>query len=112
MNRTRGVLALALMMALSVPAWGSKLSTQRVNSYKCYGAAGNIRVPYMTTGNSVFMRNGYTSPLIYRAPGVDNPYNPGARPGYNLPFYGARMGFTDNFNGYIPKPMLLPSNAK
>jgi hypothetical protein len=70
----------------------------------------DITVPYLSNGYSAF---GFpVAPLVYSTPDVDDRYNPGARPTFNLPFYGARVGFGGFANGAVPKPTLLPANAR
>ena len=46
---------------------------------------------------------------IYTTPIVDAPRNPGARPVYNLPFYGASQAFGWS-EGVVsrPKPAVVP----
>ncbi len=103
--------ALLMLMVLSAPAWADRTPSQRAQGQKDHGTREDIRVPYLTTGDSAF--GAYrVAPRIFASPDTDDPKNPGARPAYNLPFYGARMGYGDSFNGFIPKPTLLPSQSK
>lgn len=114
MNRWRwvkGMLALALLTGTAAPVLADRTPTGRVPGQKDFGTRGDQSVPYLTTGRSAFM-SGYVSPLIYASPVADDLRNPGARPAYNLPFYGARMGFGGFNNGAVPKPFLLPSQAR
>ena len=107
----KGALALALLAGTAAPVLADRTPTARVEGQKSTGARVDITVPYLTTGGSAFM-SGYVSPLIYASPVADDLRNPGARPAYNLPFYGARMGFGGSNNGAVPKPFLLPSQSR
>jgi hypothetical protein len=108
---TRCLPALVLLACLSAPALADRVPMRRAEGMRSHGTRPDISVPYLTTGRSAF--GAYSvSPLIYAAPTVDNPYAPGARPVYNLPFYGARMGFSGYANGAVPKTYLLPSRNR
>ena len=107
----KGVLALALLIAATDPARADRTPSVRAEGQKSTGARVDITVPYLTTGRSAF--GAYSvAPIIYASPVVDDLLNPGARPCYNLPFYGARMGFGGYNNGAVPKPTLLPSQSR
>jgi hypothetical protein len=107
----KGVLALALLIAAAAPALADRTPSRRSEGQKSTGARTDITVPYLTTGRSAF--GAYSvAPNIYASPVVDDPTNPGGRPCYNLPFYGARMGFGGYNNGAVTKPTLLPSQAR
>ena len=111
MKRLKPVFALVLLALAAAPARADRTPSVRAQGQKVSPAQNNIRVPYLTTGSSAF--GAYrVAPLIYSAPDTDDPGNPGARPAYNLPFYGARMGYSGVANGYVPKPRLLPSQAR
>jgi hypothetical protein len=66
------------------------------------GTRVDITVPYLTTGNSTFMK-GAVAPRIYSSPIVNDPANPQARPVFNLIFYGAQQAFGDKSNGAVPR---------
>src|SRR5262245_8409117 len=103
--------ALALLACLASPALADRTPSQRVEGQKSTGARVDITVPYLTTGYSAF--GAYSvAPRIYAAPVVDDPAKPGTRPTFNLPFYSGRMGYSGAANGAVPKPTLLPSDAR
>src|SRR5205809_1038027 len=105
------ILGLLAVMVLAAPAWADRTPSVRSQGQRHNGTRIDITVPYLTTGNTAF--GAYkVAPRIYTSPSADDPAKPGARPTYNLPFYGARMGFGTGTNGYIEKPKLLPSQAK
>jgi hypothetical protein len=107
------LLAAALLFSAAT-AYADRTPTTRVNGQKVSPVdplKENIRVPYLTTGDTAF--GAYrVSPIIYSVPVADDFGNPGARPTFNLPFYSGRMGFSGNNNGYVPKPTLLPTQAR
>jgi hypothetical protein len=105
MKRLQAALAAALLALLATPAWADRTPSVRSEGQQVSPARNDIRVPYLTGAYRV-------APLIYAAPVADDLGNPGARPTFNLPFYGARMGFSGVHNGYVPKPTLLPSQAR
>jgi hypothetical protein len=107
----KGVLALALLAGTAAPVLADRTPTTRVEGARSNGTRIDITVPYLTTGRTAFM-SGYVAPFVYASPVADDLRNPGARPAYNLPFYGARMGFGGFNNGAVPKPYLLPSQAR
>ncbi len=103
--------SLLALVLLAVPAWADRTPSVRSQGQRDNGTRTDIFVPYLTTGSNAF--GAYqVAPRVYSAPTADDLRNPGARPAFNLPFYGARMGYGDILNGYIPKPTLLPSQAK
>ena len=120
---------------LAAPAWADRTPSVRAEGQRHHGTRTDITVPYLATGSQAFVAIDLSklsaaaaaevitakatafgaykvSPRIYTTPSADDLANPAARPAYNLPFYGARMGFGSGFNGAIPKPTLLPSQAK
>jgi len=105
MSRSRwvaGLIATAMLTALVGDALGRE-PTQRTSGQKSSGSRSDATVPYLTTGDSAFMGNS-VGPKIYKSPIVDDPKNPGAKPVYNLIFYGAVQSFGDKSNGATPKP--------
>jgi hypothetical protein len=103
-----GLLALALLAA---PVRADRTPSVRSQGQRDNGTRTDITVPYLTTGNSAF--GAYrVAPRIYSSPTADDPAKQGAKPAYNLPFYSGRMGFGTGSNGAVPKPTLLPSQAK
>ena len=104
----RGALALAAAALLAGHASADRTNTIRSQGQKSSGAKEPIRVPYTTNGNSAFGVYNGVSPRIYSNPSVDDPAGLGTRPAYNLPFDGARQGYSGSSNGVVPKPTLLP----
>ncbi len=110
MTAMKRLLAAILLTLLAGQAWADRTPTVRSEGQRSNGTRIDITVPYVTNGYSAF---GFpVSPRIYSSPDADDRANPGARPTYNLPFYGARMGYGSGSNGAVPKPTLLPSQAK
>lgn len=132
MKLTGGLLAL---MLLAGQALADRTPSVRSQGQRYHGTRTDITVPFLTSGPSAFVttpldqrkseevadviltpQNNFgayrVSPRIYSSPLADDLTKPSARPVYNIPFYGARMGYGRDFNGYIPKPFLLPSDAK
>jgi len=107
----KGVLSLALLLATAAPVLADRTPMRRAEGQRCNGTREDITVPYLTTGASAFGAY-YVAPYVYSSPVADDLRNPQARPAYNLPFYGARMGFGSFSNGAVPKPTLLPSQAR
>jgi hypothetical protein len=107
----KALTSLLAVVLLASAAWADRTPSTRIGNTRDPGTRGDITVPYLTTGYSAF--GAYSvAPRIFAVQDTDDPRNPGARPAFNLPFYGARMGYGDIINGYIPKPTLLPSQAK
>jgi len=130
----RVVLAGLLALVLAAPAWAGRTPSVRAEGPRV-PSQGDIRVPYLTSGTNAFhaysvapkiLQNpvsndpfnqqglgvGPPSASVFKNAVVDDPFNPGARPVFLLPFYGARVGFSGGTNGTVPKPYLLPSQAK
>ncbi len=62
-----------------------------------------IAVPVTTNGYGNLGVYQGIAVRIYVTPVVDAPINPGARPVYNLPFYGASQAFGSS-NGVVTRP--------
>src|SRR5262245_40599642 len=111
----KAVLAGLLALALAGPAWAGRTPSVRAEGQKVAptgaNGTGDIRVPFLNHGNNAFQAY-QVAPAIFATPVADDRANPGARPVFNLPFYGARTGFSGSTNGAVPKPTLLPSQAK
>jgi hypothetical protein len=97
-----GLVALGLILSLATVGFAREPST-RTAGQKSSGSRVDITVPYLTTGTSAFM-HGSVAPKIYSSPIVDDPKNPGAKPVYNLIFYGAVLGFGDKSEGAVMRP--------
>jgi hypothetical protein len=109
MNRWHfGASLLTLVLLANSPLWAERVPSSRVPSPPpATGSRPDIFVPYTTNGYSVL--GGYkVAPRIYSSPTVDDPKNPGARPTFNLPFYGSVMSFGDRSNGAVSKPGAIP----
>jgi hypothetical protein len=83
-------------------------STRQPSPPPATGSRPDITVPYTTDGRSTLMNAGRVAPRVYSSPTVDDPRNPGARPTFNLPFYGSVMSFGDRSNGAVSKPGAIP----
>ena len=68
----------------------------------------DITVPYTTDGRSTLMYAGRVAPRVYSSPIANDPKNPGARPVFNLPFYGSVMSFGSGSNGAVSVPGAIP----
>jgi hypothetical protein len=71
------------------------------------GSRPDITVPYTTDGRSTLM-SGRVAPKITSSPIVEDKKDPGARPVFNLPFYGAVQSFGDRSNGAVSIPGAIP----
>ncbi len=96
------ILAAGLVVTLTGGASAARVPGARSEGQRSAGSRVDITVPYLTTGNSAFMK-GSVAPRIYSSPIVDDPVNPQARPVFNLIFYGAQQSFGDRSNGAVPK---------
>jgi len=105
MNRASGItglLALGLLLSLAGAAEASRVPMTRTSGYHNTGTRVDITVPYLTTGRTAF--GAYAvAPLIYSSPVLDDARNPGAKPVFNLIFYGARESYGDRSNGAAPR---------
>ena len=100
-----------LALGMCVLAAGAARA-ERVPSSKAVGPAMStsrapVFVPYTTNGNSTLGAY-HVAPRIYSSPTVNDPANPGTRPVFNLPFYGARQGYGDRSNGVVSVPGAIP----
>jgi hypothetical protein len=50
---------------------------------------------------------GSAAPRVYASQNVDDPKNPGVKPVFNLPFYGAVQSFGDASEGAKPRASRL-----
>ncbi len=99
-----GLSALALVLTAST-ARADRLPSSRVPSPPpATGTRPDIFVPYTTNGYSTLGVAQGVAPKIYASPIVDDPKNPGAKPVYNLPFWGGVQSFGDRSNGAAPRP--------
>lgn len=100
--------ALAALMLLAAEACADRTNMIRSPGQRSNGTRQPIRVPYTTNGPTAFGVYNGVAPRVISTPSVDDPSGIGTRPTYNLPFYGARQGFSGSSNGVVPKPALLP----
>jgi hypothetical protein len=98
-----GLLVLGLSLLTAGAARAERVPSQKTVVPRDPGVRGDITVPYLTDGTSNLITNGYVAPRVYSSPIVDDPRNPGARPVYNLPFWGGVQSFGDKSNGAVPR---------
>jgi hypothetical protein len=102
-----GLLALGVLALLGGAARADRVPSQKALSPFNNGVGPSPFVPYTTNGPTTL--GAYrVAPVIYSSPIVDDRANPGARPVFNLPFYGARMSFGDRSNGAVSVPGAIP----
>jgi len=63
----------------------------------------DISVPYTTNGRTTLGVYQGVAPRIYASPVVTDPRNPGARPVFNIPFWGGVQSFGGLSNGAVPR---------
>jgi hypothetical protein len=97
-----GLMALGLLLPVGAARADRTPGTKTVQPPST-GSRIDITVPYLTTGTSTLMP-GKVAPRIYASPIVDDPNAPGAKPVFNLIFYGSKMDFGDQNNGATPRP--------
>ena len=108
MKTLHSLLAALFLAAFAGQASADRTPMRRFPGFRDTGTREYIRIPYVTNGNSAFGVYHGVAPRIYASPTIDDPANPQSRPAFNLPFYGARMGFGGINNGAVEKPRLLP----
>jgi hypothetical protein len=74
------------------------------------GPRPDITVPYTTNGRSTLGVANGVAPKIYSSPIVNDPQNPGARPVFNLIFYGAVQASGNRSEGAVNRtgPVVVP----
>jgi hypothetical protein len=103
-----GLLALGLVALVVGTARADRVPSQKAyNPPVTTGTRPDIFVPYVTNGTTT-LGAWRVAPIIYSSPIVSDPANPGARPVFNLPFYGARQAFGDRSNGAVSVPGAIP----
>jgi hypothetical protein len=90
-----------LVLCLVARAEARRVPPTRSDGYRSNGARNDVTVPYLTSGRSTFM-SGSVAPRIYSSPILDYPRDPGAKPVFNLIFWGAVQAFGDRSNGAVP----------
>jgi hypothetical protein len=103
MLRWSGAAALVLGTLLTAgPARAERVPGTKTENVPSTGSRVDITVPYLTTGRSTLMQ-GAVAPRIYASPTVTDTANPGAKPVFNLIFYGSSQSFGDKSNGAEPR---------
>ena len=104
------MLALGFVFCATSSAFGDRVPSTRTNGQKSTGSRIDQTVPYLTNGRNAFQ--GYNvAPQIKSSPIVSDLTNPGAKPVYNLPFYGGKQAFGSGSNGAVQRPDLPPSTT-
>ena len=99
-----GPLILGLMLLTTAAVRADRVPSQKTVVPRDPGDRGDITVPYLTNTNTALGVYQGVAPIIYATPVVDDPRKPGARPVYNLPFYGASQAFGDGSEGVVSRP--------
>jgi hypothetical protein len=97
-----GLGVVGLLLVLAGLANADRVGTQRTTGQRSNGVRNDITVPYLTSNRTTFM-NGNVAPRIYSSPIVEDSKDPGAKPVFNLPFWGAVQSFGDRSNGATPR---------
>ncbi len=105
-----GLLAPALLVLAVPAARADRVPSSKVVVQPNTGARVDITVPYTTNGYSALGVYGRVAPKIYASPIVEDKANPGAKPVYNLIFYGSVQSFGSKSNGATPRPPGPPLN--
>jgi hypothetical protein len=98
----KGVLAVGLLLSVAGVARADRIATARTTGFRNNGVRRDVTVPYLTSGFSTFMTNS-VAPRIFSSPVLDFPREPGIRPVFNLPFWGAVQAFGDRSNGALSR---------
>jgi hypothetical protein len=99
----RALSLLALAVCLTASARADRVPSHKVLVIPSNGARTDYTVPYGTNGRSTLGVYDGVAPKVYSSPIVNDPANPGARPVYNLPFFGAVQAFGDRSNGAVQR---------
>lgn len=101
------LLALGFVFSFTSAVFADRLPSVRTNGQKSSGSRIDETVPYLTNGRNAFQ--GYNvAPKIKSSPSVSDRVDPGAKPVYNLPFYGGKQAFGSGSNGAVQRPFLPP----
>ena len=104
------ILVVGFVFCFAGPAFADRVPSTRTAGQKSSGARIDQTVPYLTNGKNAFQ--GYNvAPLIKSSPTVSDKADPGAKPVYNLPFYGGKQAFGSGSNGAVQRPFLPPSTT-
>ncbi|HVS37632.1 MAG TPA: hypothetical protein VMS17_18865 [Gemmataceae bacterium] len=93
MRWAAGLLTASLLLLTAGAAWADRVPSEKVEVPRDPGARGDIAVPVTTNGFGNLGVYQGVAVRIYATPVVNAPHNPGARPVYNLPFYGGSQAF-------------------
>jgi hypothetical protein len=100
-------LALGLVLSLAGSAHADRLTSTRTGGQKSSGSRVDQTVPWLTHGTNAFQ--GYNvAPQIKASPSVSDKVDPGAKPVYNIPFYGGKQAFGSGSEGAVQRPFLPP----
>src|SRR5260221_11221737 len=101
------LLAFGFVFCFTGAAFADRLPSVRSNGQKSSGSRIDETVPYLTNGRNAFQ--GYNvAPQVKSSPIVSDRADPGAKPVYNLPFYGGIQAFGSGSNGAVQRPFLPP----
>lgn len=100
-----GLLSLGLLSAGVARA--ERVPSARAGIPPSHGARPDLRVPYLTNGDSGLGIYYGVGPRIYSAPAVTNPGSVAIQPGFNLPFQGGSRGFNTWSDGATPRPQIF-----
>jgi hypothetical protein len=94
----RSLTALALLVALTAHAYAGRVPSSKADRTNNAGAAGDITVPYLTTGRSTLGVWQGVSAVITPSPGLGGPKGDTERPVFNLIFYGSQKAPSPAFD--------------
>jgi hypothetical protein len=98
-----GLLFAGLFLLSSGDAFAGRVPSVRTAGMRMPGVKGDNSVPYLTTGNSAFMKTTYVAPKVIESPELNDPKLPAVSPTYNLQFWSGVEGMGDDFNGAVPR---------
>src|SRR6516165_9727687 len=101
------LLSMGLICGFGGSAFADRLPSTRSMGQKSSGSRIDMTVPYLTNGRNAF--RGYdVAPQVKSSPTVSDQVHPGAKPVYNLPFYGGKQAFGSGSEGAVQRPYLPP----
>jgi hypothetical protein len=104
------LLAVGFVFCFASSVFADRVPSVRTSGQKSTGSRIDQTVPYLTNGKNAFQ--GYNvAPLIKSSPTVSDKADPGAKPVYNLPFYGGKQAFGSGSNGAVQRPNQPPSTS-
>lgn len=106
-RRFSKLLAFGFVFVFAGAGSADRLPSTRTMGQKSSGSRVDMTVPYLTNGRNAF--RGYdVAPQVKSSPTVSDRVNPGAKPVYNLPFYGGKQAFGSGSEGAVQRPYLPP----